>query len=64
MPVFVLLLKCEMENINVLSPDDSTPWTLDFQQSGGSEVKSGVVVTAEEEMDIDGSKGTANAILK
>lgn len=35
-----------------------------FQQSGGSEVKAGVVVDATEEMEIDGSKGSANAILK
>jgi hypothetical protein len=44
--------------------DENTMWTVDFQQCGGSEVKAGVVVTESEELEVEGSKGTAHAILK
>jgi hypothetical protein len=36
---------------------------LQFQQAGGTEVKAGVVVTAEEETEVEG-RSTANVILK
>jgi hypothetical protein len=64
MVLYVLKMKAELENIATISIVETTMWEMDFQQSGGSEVKAGVVVSPAEELELEGSKGTAHAVLK
>ena len=51
MPTFVLQLSCEMEGVASIAPlGEEMQYTVDFQQSGGDEVKAGVVVSMDEEV--------------
>ncbi|EGD78329.1 hypothetical protein PTSG_09395 [Salpingoeca rosetta] len=64
MPVFVLYMKMEMENVAEVSWGDDMLWCVDLQQSGGNEVRSEVVIDTTEEQPLEGSRGTANFVMK
>ena len=65
MPVFVLSLAAETEGISAIeSLGEEMQYTVDFQQSGGSEVKSGVVVSLDETIDPGNGATECHALLK
>ena len=39
-------------------------WCLDVKEAGGEEVKQGVFVSRDEEAEIEGSRGTANMVMR
>ena len=56
MPIFVLHLKAELENVaKFWVPEDAT-WTFDVKQGAGSEERNGIVVDPDEEYDPPNSK--------
>eukprot|EP01147_Barroeca_monosierra_P000449 gene449-3785_t len=64
MPTFVVYLKLAMENVAEVSWDGTMLWCVDIQQSGGTEVRSEVVIDPSREQTVDGSRGTAHFIMK
>jgi hypothetical protein len=65
MPTFVLQLSCEMEGVASIAPlGEEMQYTVDFQQSGGDEVKAGVVVSMDEEVDPGNGSDSCHAILR
>ena len=63
MPVFALEIKADLENISKLRPLENNLWKLDISNSE-AERKLGITVSAGDEIDIEGSRGTANFIMK
>ncbi|KAL8447069.1 hypothetical protein Emed_004657 [Eimeria media] len=60
----LLRMKAELENVESIEfPPDYT-YNLDVTQSGGTEERKGVTLSASEEFEIPNSRGTANLILK
>ncbi|EFJ43749.1 hypothetical protein VOLCADRAFT_109954 [Volvox carteri f. nagariensis] len=64
MPVFLLSIRAELENVESLSIPSSSHFCLDVKESAGSEEKKGVYVTSTEQHELSGSKGTANLVMK
>ena len=66
MPTFVLQLSCELEGVASIAPGSSEEmqYTVDFQQSGGSEVKEGVVVSMDEMVDPGNGSDPCHAVLR
>ncbi|GIL76787.1 hypothetical protein Vretimale_8731 [Volvox reticuliferus] len=64
MPVFILSIRAELENVESLSIPSTAHFCLDVKESAGSEEKKGVYVTSTEEHELSGSKGTANLVMK
>jgi len=62
MPVFLVEIKCELENVE-LTPNDNNLWKMDVT-SDSSEVREGITVSAADEMELEGSRGTAHFIMK
>lgn len=63
MPSFLLQAKCELEGIETLSPKAHNAWQFDVQNDA-SEVRNGVTVSVEDSFELEGSKGTANFIVR
>ncbi|KAL8429215.1 hypothetical protein Efla_006204 [Eimeria flavescens] len=60
----LLRMKAELENVeSVEFPPDYT-YNIDVTQSGGSEEKKGVTLSAAEEFEIPNSRGTANLVMR
>ncbi|KAL8274852.1 hypothetical protein Esti_001204 [Eimeria stiedai] len=60
----LLRMKAELENVESIEfPPDYT-FNLDVTQSGGTEERKGVTLSASEAFEIPNSRGTANLILK
>jgi hypothetical protein len=65
MPTFVLQLSCELDGVASIAPHgEDMQYTVDFQQSGGSEVKEGVVVSMDEEVDPGNGSDSCHAVLR
>lgn len=65
MPVFVAMLKCDLENVASLTPRTSNSvWTIDVKHGQSDEMREKVTIDAEDEIEIEGSRGTANLIIK
>ncbi|CAG9467190.1 unnamed protein product [Pedinophyceae sp. YPF-701] len=64
MPVHVLYLKCDLENVREVRFDPAHRWCLDIKNPLGEDVRKEVWVSAAEEHDLDGSRGTANFVMK
>eukprot|EP00879_Flechtneria_rotunda_P010158 GHRR01010619.1.p1 GENE.GHRR01010619.1~~GHRR01010619.1.p1 ORF type:complete len:164 (+),score=32.79 GHRR01010619.1:95-586(+) len=64
MPTFLLYLKADLENVAKLEVPLPYRFCIDVKESAGSETRDRVYVTAAEEHDLAGSKGTANFIMK
>eukprot|EP00198_Chlamydomonas_reinhardtii_P005159 XP_001694495.1 predicted protein [Chlamydomonas reinhardtii] len=64
MPTFLLCIRAELDNVDTISIPSTTHWCLDVKESAGSEEKKGVYVTSTEEHELNGSKGTANLVMK
>ena len=63
MPLFHLLIKAEMEGIAKLEPVVNNNWKFNIKSSGGHE-RNGITVSAGDEQEIEGSRGTANFIIR
>ena len=63
MPEFHLLMKAELENIELLLPIESNYWMFDIQSSSG-EIRNGITFSEAEDFDLEGSKGKAHFIIK
>jgi hypothetical protein len=64
MPIIALYVKADLENIASFKPPEDHLWRLDIQNSAGGELRENVMLDPSEEMDLKGSKGTANLIMK
>ena len=63
MPEFHLLMKAELENIEMLIPIESNHWKFDIQSSSG-EIRNGITFSENEDFDLEGSRGRAHFIIK
>ena len=65
MPTFVLKAKAELDGVSKFWVPPTHVWTLDVKQSTSDEVRSGVTVDPEEEVEVPNTKNTtANLVLK
>ena len=64
MPVFVGYFKATLENIGSLEPKADNTWKIDVQNSQSEEKREGVTINAEEEVELEGSRGTANLEIR
>lgn len=63
MPLFVLLVKCDLENIGSVQFPPETMWKLDIESESG-ERREGITVSRADELELAGSRGTANFVMK
>lgn len=63
MPVYVLKIKADLENVAKLVPLPHNMWKFDIENVAG-ERKSGITVTSADVIDLQGSRGTANFVMK
>ncbi|CDJ44744.1 hypothetical protein, conserved [Eimeria tenella] len=60
----LLRMKADLENVEAIEfPADYT-WNIDVTQAGGTEEKKGVTLSAAEVLEIPGSRGTANLVIR
>jgi len=64
MVVIVLKMKADLEGVEKLVFPPDHEWVLDVQQSNGTEIRKGITISSSEECEIQGSRGTANFVLK
>jgi hypothetical protein len=65
MPIYLLQICADLEGIEQLTPLPNNLWKLDIQSdSSGGDVKKGVTVSSEDAIELDGSKGEANFVMK
>jgi hypothetical protein len=65
MPTFVLQLSCELEGVaSIASRGEDMQYTVNFQPSGGREVKEGVVVSMDEQVDPGNGSDACHAVLR
>ena len=65
MPVFVAFLKADLENVASLKPKTTgSVWVMDVKNGDSNEERKGVSIDAEEEVDLEGSRGVANLVIK
>eukprot|EP01038_Epipyxis_sp_PR26KG_P011755 gene11755-15729_t len=64
MPLFVLKIKADLENINRLIPLNDNLWTFNIQSSEGGDRRDNITVSSSDVMELEGSKGDANFIIK
>ena len=62
MVLFALQLRAEMDGLRALCPPQD--WIFTLRQSGGTEEREGVVIRADEEVEVSGSRGVANFVIK
>jgi hypothetical protein len=63
MPTYVLSIKAELENVASLLPLNDVMWKFDITSSS-SERKEGITVCPSEELELSGSRGTANFVMR
>jgi hypothetical protein len=64
MPLFLLCLRAELENVDSIKLEPGTQFLIDIKQSDGAEERRGVAVDASEERPLSGSRGVAHFMLK
>merc|ERR1719223_853751 len=63
MPLYLLKIKADLEGINKLIPLADNLWKLDIQNDAG-DTKSGITVSKADVIDLEGSKGQANYVMR
>jgi Eukaryotic protein of unknown function (DUF866) len=63
MVLFALSFKADLENLESLTFPEDHRWVFSFEDESGQR-RDNVGVLAEEEVEIPGSKGVANVLLK
>ena len=56
MPLYLLQIKAELENIASIQPKENNLWKLNIVSSGGDS-KDGITVSGEDIIELEGSKG-------
>lgn len=65
MPSFALEIKADVEGVAKLIPLENNVWQFDVSSdSGGGELKTDITVSPLDEIEIEGSKGHANFVMK
>ena len=64
MVVLGLFVRADLENVTDFAAPGDHRWCLDVQESGSAEVKRGVFVSNEEEVEVPGGRGTAHVVLR
>mmetsp|Transcript_16612 Transcript_16612/g.28513 ORF Transcript_16612/g.28513 Transcript_16612/m.28513 type:complete len:170 (+) Transcript_16612:84-593(+) len=64
MPIFLLCIKAELENVGSLRLKEGASFCFDVQEGGGSEVRKNIHVSPLEEHELSGSKGSAHYVMK
>lgn len=64
MPIIALYVKAELENVSSFRPPEGHLWCLDIQNSSGGELREKVMLDPEEDLELKGSKGHANLVIK
>ncbi len=65
MPVFVVYCKAELEGIQEIVADlKSTSWCVDVSSVDGSDKRERVTIDPSDEIELAGSRGTANFVVK
>lgn len=62
MPVFLLKIKANLENIATIRPVEGVCWRFDIENNG--ERKEGITVSSTEIIELEGSKGEANFVMR
>lgn len=63
MTIFAIQVRATLENISKLIPIQNNLWKFDVVNSSG-ERKEGITVSLEDEIQLEGSRGTANFVMK
>ena len=63
MPIFLLKIKADLENISTLRPVEGVCWKFDIESSDG-ERKEGITVSSTETIELEGSRGDANFVMR
>ncbi len=63
MPVFEVQIKAELENVECLEPIKSNLFKFNIGNGSGEE-RSNVTVNMDDVFELEGSRGTANYIMK
>ena len=63
MPEYHLSIKADLENIAQLMPLEDNLWKFDVESQSG-ERREGITFSRSDEMEMEGSKGTAHFIMK
>ena len=64
MPTYVLHIKATLEGLAKLEAKPDCTWILTVQSTDQSDTREGVYVSRSEEIPLDGSRGTANFVVK
>lgn len=64
MVLFVLYVKADLENVEKLEAPPLHRWCLDVKEANGDEKREAVMVSDEELIEVDGSRGEAHFLLK
>lgn len=64
MPVFLLQIKAQLQNVDLIARPEDCQWCLTLKNSVGEDVREGVYVSIDEEIELTGSRGTANFAMK
>lgn len=64
MPIIALYVKASLENVASFRPPEGHLWCLDVEPSAGGDKREKVMLDPTEELDLKGSKGVANLVIK
>lgn len=63
MPIFEIQIKAELENVECLEPIKSNLFKLNVGNGAGEE-RNNVTISVDEVIELEGSRGTANYVMK
>jgi hypothetical protein len=63
MPTYLLQVKADLEGVDSLTPKVGNQWKLDVQNDA-AEVREGITVSSSDEYELEGSRGTANFVMR
>eukprot|EP01041_Mallomonas_annulata_P000662 gene662-1279_t len=63
MPLFLLKIKADLENVKQLMPVPDNNWQFNVKSMDG-EVREGITFSSSDSIDLEGSRGTANFIMR
>eukprot|EP00933_Yihiella_yeosuensis_P025626 TRINITY_DN19878_c0_g1_i2.p1 TRINITY_DN19878_c0_g1~~TRINITY_DN19878_c0_g1_i2.p1 ORF type:complete len:170 (-),score=38.09 TRINITY_DN19878_c0_g1_i2:92-601(-) len=64
MPLIGLYVKAELDGVEKIEFPESLDWTLDVQQSNGTDVRERITINGIDEFEVPNSKATANFLVK
>lgn len=64
MPTYKVSIKCDLENVKMLTPIPNNLWTFNIASVGGADRRDGITVSEGDAMELEGSKGSAHFVMK